>query len=311
MRNDHFLKDLQRFQMIQSIADPDLKQTELHAYAYPKPSEFYEYALVIVNWVFACVLLMWMISSMTNPLEILWAVPWIPVCLFIADFMSAGFHKWLDSYASENNIFWGSAARAFRIHHQFPNNLNDVGYFHNVSAFSPMIFGFYLVFAALLWFKMIPFNLSIMVWVLILLFAHGTEIHKRSHMRNPGALFSFFQKRRIFLNSKVHNQHHRRHIDSDYGIINGWSNFLFKKITIWEQLDAVLWKYLKVLPHNWVHCPQSIPGKVIQEFKQKPQLIPEEIFLYAQVFQDRSAPKAVLEELRSAKKSQADYSDAI
>ena len=198
--------------------------------------------------------------------------------------MSAGFHKWLDSYASELNPLWGSAAKAFRIHHEFPKNLNGATYWHNVSAFAPfMTFLFCLVFLLR---AVIPFApcVSLTMELLIVLFSQGTEVHRQSHMPKSPKLIRGLQGIRILLHPRVHRRHHSRHLDSDYGIINGWSNWIFTVTDIWPKLDRFLWNRLGLFPRNWIQVSHSIPQPVVAELISRASRIPDEIAIYESVF---------------------------
>ena len=210
---------------------------------------------------------------------------WIPPALFTADLMSGIFHKFLDSYASETNPVWGSPARAFRKHHEFAGNLNDISYWQNVSAFGRMMAPLYLGTLALaphLNPEAMPALLT-----MLLLFSNGTEIHRQAHLVRPNMAVEKLQAWRLMLSRPDHMLHHEAPTDTDFGIINGWSNPVTRKL--WPALDMIVWKTLKKMPHGWIQNPKMIPESVLEELAQDLSKIPEDLLVTASDPRDRDS----------------------
>lgn len=247
-----------------------MRSAALKEYYFPPVNAWYDRACIWLNWAIAAGLLLAIAPNFFN-----WNGLWrVPLCftaaLLIADTMSAVFHKFLDSYASEKNPWWGSSARAFRIHHEFPHNLNETTYVHNVSAFATFTLLLYGIFGALLWVGLSA-NGSLVGWFMVALFANGTEIHKQSHRPHPVFWVGWLQKAGFFLRRGRHLRHHRHHFNSDYGIINGWSSF-FLPLAFWECVDRFIWKQFKILPRNWVQVPESLPQDFVEDMAGRPEM---------------------------------------
>jgi hypothetical protein len=268
--------------------DPGIRRLKLRSYWFPNPSKKWEYAMVFVNIAIALILARHLLSQIRlRDTSFLGLALCVPLAFFVADTMSSAFHKWLDSYACEANRVWGSAAKAYRIHHEFPNNLNETTYLHNVSAFAPFITGLWLLFYGGAVLAGCGVTFRFFVWLLVLMFSHGTEIHKLSHRRKVRRSIRLMQKIGLFLPPSVHKKHHSGFRNQDYGIINGWSNGIFRAFAVWPRLDLWLWNHFRIFPHNWIHEPDSIPPTVVQEMIDSPDLLPGEIEIYLQLFPSR------------------------
>jgi hypothetical protein len=277
-------------QSAQKLEDPDERASTLKNYYFPIPSDRYVYILLFVNWGVAAAFAFAIGISLRPDFSLLSIVKMlacVPIALFIADLMSAGFHKWLDSYASEANWYWGTSALAYRIHHEFPKNLNRTTYLHNVSAFSPFLSGLYCLYLPAQWILFAHPYVNFTVWILVMLFANGTEIHKQAHISNPRKWVVMLQRARIFLARPVHLSHHRDGVDSDYGIINGWSHGLLRALKIWPTVDMFLWNRIGLFPRNWVQVPSQIPGLVLEELIKDPELVPLDLLVYEDVYPER------------------------
>jgi hypothetical protein len=278
-------ESLSKLESARAIESGESRTQALKAYYFPIPCDLYCYVLIFVNWLIAAFFAFSICRDFTNHSPTWMGIlACVPVAFFIADLMSAGFHKWLDSYASESNPFWGGAARAFRIHHEFPKNLNGTTYWHNVSAFAPFLTFLYALMAIFYFSFVVSPYVSLTLWLIVILFANGTEIHKQSHIAQPAGWIRFLQKAGFFLSQRRHLEHHRGGVDSDYGIINGWSHGVLRWLGIWPKLDRFLWKHLGVFPHNWVQVPGRIPPPVLLDLSHKSHEAVQIIEVYMSAF---------------------------
>lgn len=216
----------------------------------------------------------------------------LPLTVFLADIITAFLHKFLDNYASEDYALWGSPARAFRKHHEFPSNLNTLPYILNIAAFAQTMAPMYMLTIALRNYMNPPIAASVLL--LLLLLSNATEIHRQSHLHTPLPWIQKLQEYGLLLSSVKHARHHRQPIDSDYAIINGWSNEMLAGV--WEPLDMLVWKLTDTMPGNWIENPRSIPPAVISEMKLNLKIIPEKLVIV--VFDERKSSEEIDEIVR-------------
>ncbi|MES2857140.1 MAG: fatty acid desaturase CarF family protein [Bdellovibrionota bacterium] len=278
-------KDLAIIQTARAQATPfERREYLVEHYFKPKKSDRQK-ALVLANWIMAGYLGVQVGSGLiADPIAIIPAALLATLTPRAADFMSAVFHKFLDSVASEQNPIWGSAARAFRVHHEFQNSLARHTYLENAASFAPLMAPLYAAAIA----ANMPPEMGASVLLALVLFSNGTEIHKQAHNMQPNAFFRFMQKHRMFLGFEAHRLHHSLELDSDYGIINGSSNAAANKMGLGREVDMALWKFFKRLPKNWVQSPKTIPKEVFAELKADLDRVPDEMWVYMQAFPDRS-----------------------
>lgn len=237
-----------------------------------------EKALVFVNYSMALYIGAHVASGLSQtPQSTLTAVALLIPTLFTADLMSGIQHKFLDSYASETNPIWGSAARAYRIHHEFPSNLNDLSYLENVAAFSPLLAPLFAA-TAMVAPHLAPEYASNAL-LMLLLFANGTEIHRQAHLPKPRSWVRALQNAHLLLSREQHMLHHPPGTDTDFGIINGWSNRIVGEG--WNRIDRILWRTLRKLPNNWIQHPASIPPEVISDLIRDLGSVPQRLLVAA------------------------------
>jgi hypothetical protein len=212
-----------------------------------------------------------------NPQAALTSAALIPATLVATDAVSSAYHYFLDNWASERNRIWGSPARAFRMHHEVPNNLEQTGFVQNVSAFSKLMAPLYVA-TAIASPHLSP-EIQTQALVALLLFSHGTEIHRQAHLPNPNRFVRWLQNKRILLSPDLHNSHHTRPVDSDYGIINGLTNRGTNGL--FERLNRILTKWTGRLPSTWLQTPKSIPDSMIREMISDIDKVPEELVVAA------------------------------
>ena len=267
------------------IPNPIERRSALRQYYFPIPTPSYQYPFFVFNCVVAT---FWGVRIGIDLYTQPGLLPYLPLvlagALYVGDFISAMFHKWLDSYASEVNPIWGSPARAFRVHHEFPNNLNEVGFVHNITSmswFMAMLYGLTLICAYALEFGPL---LSLFLWVQLLLFLIGNEIHRQAHAPRPWAWMGWLQRRGILLTAERHRRHHVGERNSDFGIVNGWANPLINWLDLPNRMDVWLWRAFRLFPRNWIQKPHSIPPAVAVHLAQHPREIPEELQVYQSLF---------------------------
>ena len=254
---------------------PERKQA-IENYFHYKPVSRAEIGLTFANYFLG----LWMglqiaMGFSEDPTTALTAVAFIPPTLWITDFVSGIFHKFLDSYASESNRFWGNPAREFRVHHEFPSNLNHLSYIDNNASFAKLLVPLYATAA----FADMSPDVASSVLLSLILFSNGSEIHRQSHLSNPSSWVRSLQDLRIILNRRDHMRHHQGASDSDFGIVNGWSNRFATKFKIEERMDRLYWKTLRKLPNNWIQKPSSIPPQVLQDLTKDLSLVPQRLLV--------------------------------
>lgn len=237
-------------------------------------------AFVFANYVMAMVIGSRLVVDLAggDPSVALTAAALMPATLFLSDLISGiFFHKFLDSFASEKNPLWGNAARAFRKHHEFPGNLNELGYIQNIAAFGKLLAPLYV--ATMIAQPHISPEIGAQALLMLMLFSNGTEIHRQAHLSKPDAWAKPFQKGKIFIDRETHTLHHKSPTDSDYGIVNGWSNRVTRPIG--RMLDMLMWKAMRRMPHNWIQNPRSIPDSVVVDLVNDIRHLPQQLIVSA------------------------------
>ncbi len=276
---------------------PEERQKILEDYARPTPKSVWQKALVWANLTMSGIVgLQVSTQVMENPQEIIPAVLLAPVALWLADLGGQVFHKWLDSYASETNPIWGSTARAFRQHHEMPNNLDKEDYASNVADPSLMLAP---LFAGLTFANLTP-EAATPLMIFLLGIMHTTEFHKQAHLTNPNPFFKFLQKFGLALSHKVHMEHHRPPFDSEFSVFLGWSSPFTRWANLWNRMDKMFWNYTGKMPHNWIQDPRSIPDYVVAKLKDDLEKIPSGLWDYGETYPTR-VPAELKEPIARAK----------
>ena len=267
------------------------RNSAMLAYASPVEKTAVDRGIVLFDLLVASYLAVIItLGFIKNPSALLPAFLFIPVTLFIADFIGQAFHKWLDSYASETNFLWGKAAQEFRKHHELPTNLNHVQYLNHIAAFGRLMGPMFIGACFVNWTVVPALGLNILFLLMVLL--HATEIHKQAHRRNNVHWFiQRLQKMKIILRYEDHVKHHRTPFDSNYAVINGWSQILTDKTDFWKKMDVLWWKIHNELPRIWIQDPRSIPDSVLAELQQSPEKIPADLWFYAEAYPERLSTK--------------------
>ena len=236
---------------------------------------------VIMNWLAAGVIGIKATSGfIEDPHR---AIPFLMMVLPILYSVDVGtqfFHKWLDSWADPNGRVWGEVVRGFRMHHEFPSNLNDEDYISNLTAYGITLFPFFAAVAI----TDLPPEIRASAGLFLLMTFNTSEFHKQAHLKKPNKLFQFLQKIKIAVSQKVHMSHHKPPFDENYAVFNGWFNPLAKFLKIWDRLDMLHWKYKKRMPHNWIQDPRSIPLEIIELLKKDWKAVPNDMIHYSRAY---------------------------
>ena len=119
---------------------------------------------------------------------------------------------------------------------------------------------------------------------------HTTEFHRQAHIKNPNKFFQVMQSLGITLRRDEHLLHHKPPFDDDYGVNNGWSNPLARRLQLWKRLDKIFYKYTGRMPNNWIQDPSSIPPEVVEALEQDLESIPSDLWDYAETYPARVPP---------------------
>ena len=213
-----------------------------------------------------------------DPDSVMRAAIELPPTLLASDFVSGLLHQFLDKFASESNPIWGNAARAFRIHHEYPSNLNDLSYIDNIAPFGRLMVPFYLLGAAVA--PHVSPDVAFSMLTGLILFSNGSEIHRQAHLPKANLLFRALQKIKTVLNHHDHMEHHHDDHNHDFGIINGWSNGKPTNMLM-KWIDHAYYKATRRMPRNWIQHPETIPDYVIDDLADDLEAIPQSLFVSA------------------------------
>ncbi|MCB0415058.1 MAG: hypothetical protein KDD50_12040 [Bdellovibrionales bacterium] len=263
-------------------------RARLKEYSQPVQKDLWDRIFVYIDLIFVFILLgQSLLGFWIQPFEILFALVLLPITLFTADVIGQVFHKALDTYAGEEHVFWGKAAQEFRKHHENPANLNHVSYINHLAAFGKLMLPMFIICLFFDWTQNPAWgaNLTLLLFVLL----NATEIHKQAHLQKPHPLAQVLQKLGLMINKKDHSRHHQAPFDCCYSVVNGWSQRLFDGTGFWKKMDLFFWNKFKKMPRIWIQDPRAIPATVYAELKNNPQLIPEDLIIYSDVFSHRKS----------------------
>ncbi len=287
--------DLETIRVNRKLAIEE-RQAAIHQYSAPQRKTWKQKSFVLADWALATLLGTRVLMGLPSDSEtILTTLALVPPTLFAADFASQLFHKWLDSYASEQNCIWGAGAREFRKHHEFPDNLNHVDPLSHITAFGPVMMPFFIGANFVDWSP----EWGASVWLFLMAGLHATEFHRQAHLKEPNVLFRWLQTARVAISHEAHMKHHGRPFDGEFAILNGWSNAFARRLDLWRRLDLLFWKVTRTMPHNWVQDPSSIPPEVLTDLQEALDEIPAEIEDVAETYPSR-VPAEVRELLLKA-----------
>lgn len=227
-----------------------------------------------------------------DPAKIPAAVVLTGVALFFADFVSALMHKFIDSYASETNPLWGGQARDFRHHHEYPLLGTILTYWQRLTepamVASPLI-ATAVTAATMGW---ISPEVTTGLFFFLMASVHGPNFHIQSHREDTGRIWGALQAARLVLPRRTHALHHAPPFNTNYGVVNGWSNPVLPT-RLWVALDRLYWKYVKRMPNHWVQDPRAIPRDIVEELKRDLAKIPPELWGYSQTAYPQRVPGAL------------------
>lgn len=273
------------------------KTEALLSYSRPPKRNWFDKSFVVMNWAMG----IWMAAQISRGF---YDHPWqlIPAALlfgpaqFTADLVGQATHYAGDSVFSESSLFFGTIARSFRRHHEFPNNLNDEDVLSNLSQISKVMLPLFAVGT----YAYIDPRLSEIVssvpsvasaaWVSLVLMHNAAEIHKQAHRADPAWWAKVGQRMGWFLDHQTHAIHHTPPYNVEYPVINAKSSAFTARIKLWERLDRMMWKTLRKIPNQWFTDPRAIPPEILQEMADNIELLPEEIVVYSKAVPRRITP---------------------
>jgi hypothetical protein len=259
----------------------------------PRPKTALDRGLILVDYALAGAAAVSIAAGfVAKPTSLLAGVLFLPLTLFIGDLIGQCTHKWLDSYASEDGFFLGQAAQEFRKHHEYPANLNGVGYLNHIAAFGKVLFLPFLGLALTSWESSPTLGFNLLFLLILLL--NATEIHKQAHKSKPDFHGRVLQSTGLFLTFSKHARHHQPPFDSEFAVINGWSQILTDRFGFWSKMDLAWWRIFGELPRTWIQDPRAIPESVVNDLRQNPAKIPSDLLIYSDAYPERMPPAVAL-----------------
>lgn len=284
MNNKPIDLDSLRLRAIRALPN-GYRREALHAYTAPVPKTALDRASVLFNWgLGAWITALCVAGLYENPASLLPALLFLPLTIYLTDFASQLGHKWLDSYASETHPLWGKPAQEFRKHHECATNLNHVPYLSHVAAFGKIMAPLFILASLVDWRTSPALGLNVVTF--LLLYMNVTEIHKQAHRRDPHWFARALQKTGLTLTYEQHIRHHRPPFDSEYSVLNGWSQGLTSRLDLWRRMDRWFWRTYGELPRTWIQDPRDIPADVQARIRRAPQDFPD-LLAYSRVYPER------------------------
>lgn len=225
------------------------------------------------------VLLVARLSS--EPEKLLGAAILAPLGIYVADWLSALYHKFLDSFADEKSRWWGTMARDFRVHHEDPNQIHNATYWDRVADPAKPMSPLLLATLVGLHQHVISPEIATGVWTFFLFGIHGAIFHQYAHTNKPPRVAALLQSLKLALGREAHMRHHKAPFEQTFGVVNGWSESLAQWLDLWRRLDRFYWKHWHRMPGNWIQDPRSIPPEVMAELKADFESIPDPLWGYS------------------------------
>ncbi|MCE9499112.1 MAG: fatty acid desaturase family protein [Leptospira sp.] len=163
-----------------------------------------------------------------------------------ADFFSGLAHFLGDTFGAEDTPVVGqSFIKPFRHHHVDPVDITRHDFIetngNNCIVSVPVLMAVYH-FAPILSELWALFLATFFQFLLLAVFVTN-QIHKWSHMENPGAFISWLQKWNLILSKEHHQIHHNPPHDKYYCITCGWLNPILYKVHFFESVKWLVVKF--------------------------------------------------------------------
>ena len=280
-------EDVARLVAIKQLPPKD-QPAALLAYGKPGPKSRLLKSAIVLDWMMATYMATQIALGVSaDPSTLASVALAIPSAYFAADVVSQVFHKWLDSYGRESNPIYGDLVRDFRKHHEAPLAVTLDSPMDHIATSSLFLAPAFMVAIAA---NMDPAPAAA-AWVTLVSLMHTSDMHRRTHLRDPGRFFSLLQKYRLAVSKSDHVLHHISPNEVNYATVNGWSMPLTTKLQIWQKLDLIWWRAMKQFPNNWIQDPRSIPPKVLAELLENIDRIDPAVFIYAEAYPHRLPPE--------------------
>lgn len=168
---------------------------------------------------------------------------WLPLVIFLIDFLSGLVHWFFDTQVKPGNTLLGRIAIDFLDHHVNPGRTTEVGYI--VSAFRPAVWVTlpFCTLATLAPLQTAPAALLFWTGMLSILVP---QTHKEVHLSKPNFVIDRIQRSRLILNPGAHQRHHDDTSQS-YCVFTGWLNPLLDSSGFWRVLERWATHSRKVL----------------------------------------------------------------
>ena len=173
----------------------------------------------------------------------------IPVAFFVgvyaADFVSGLLHWAFDTWFDENITFIRRMVIMVREHHVYPNRIFQYSFYHDAGTLSWIALS--IAGGPVLWMicmadprsMLASFTiLACLVFSLLLVFM--LEFHKRGHSRQAPEWIRLLQRTGFVLSFHHHMQHHSRHYDHNYCLINGWADRTLGRLGVFRGLEWLI-----------------------------------------------------------------------
>ncbi|MBK9500874.1 MAG: kua-ubiquitin conjugating enzyme hybrid localization domain protein [Leptospiraceae bacterium] len=162
-----------------------------------------------------------------------------------ADFFSGLVHFLGDTFGTEETPVLGEPfIKPFREHHVDPKGMTKHDFVETsgnncIVSIPFLLLVYYLIDikSSLFAYSFYSFFCFLMIAVFI-----TNQIHKWSHMENPGRLILFLQRNNLILSPEHHQVHHTEPFDKYYCITVGWLNPFLYKIHFFESIKTIAYK---------------------------------------------------------------------
>ena len=162
-----------------------------------------------------------------------------------ADFFSGLVNFLGDTFGTEETPLLGEPfIKPFREHHVDPKGMTKHDFVETsgnncIVSIPFLLLVYYLIDikSSLFAYSFYSFFCFLMIAVFI-----TNQIHKWSHMENPGRLILFLQRNNLILSPEHHQVHHTEPFDKYYCITVGWLNPFLYKIHFFESIKTIAYK---------------------------------------------------------------------
>ncbi len=156
---------------------------------------------------------------------------------FIADAGSYLFHYVVDHYGDPARA---GLVRDFQCHHLTPCGIAERPLCEVLCPAARIVTPVMLLLWPVVVAGWLPGWLVLAGWALGSLWVFTQLFHRWAHMPQTRGAVRWLQRLRLVVGPVEHARHHRAPYDSNFAVINGWSNWLFDRIGVPALLDGLL-----------------------------------------------------------------------